>query len=420
MSDIYNGDAMLDRSCLACLLALTVLFAVPAPLAAQPAADKREIRALWVTRFDYKTAEDVEKIIDNAAGLHFNVILFQVRGNGTVFYPSKIEPWAFELTSDSPDTVGKDPGWDPLKVAIERAHSRGVELHAYVNVFPAWRAQKYPPADSGQLWWTRPDWFMCDAAGRRMIPRDRSLNPKVGDWYSFISPGVPEVQDYLAELFEELVTNYEIDGLHYDYIRYPREITEVEKGYEDRVKKMGNWSYDPVSLARFAKETGVAAPDLDPAKWAQWRADQITETVRKISERVRKIRPNLIISAAVMADPDDAKATKYQSYVEWMQKGYLDAAITMNYTPDNELFTKRSRMLLNQRPKRGWVVPGMGLNTDKVTQQIQITRNLRADGFAGFAYARLFDRDKNHAPRPLSQELLKGPMAQEAKVGWRD
>jgi uncharacterized lipoprotein YddW (UPF0748 family) len=251
-----------------------------------------------------------------------------------------------------------------------------------------------------------------------MIPRDHETDANVGDWYSFISPGVPEVQDHLAALFEELVTNYAVDGLHYDYIRYPREITEVAAGYEGRAKQMGNWSYDPVSLARFSKETGVAAPELDPAKWAQWRADQITETVRKINDRVRKVRPNLIITAAVMADPDDAKATKYQSYVEWMAKGYLDAAITMNYTESNNTFAQRSKVLLGQRPKRGWVVPGMSLGTDQVGQQIQIARDLRADGFACFSYARLFDRDNGHAPRPLAQELRKGAMSQKAQTTW--
>jgi uncharacterized lipoprotein YddW (UPF0748 family) len=53
-----------------------------------------EARMLWVTRWDYKTPEDVRAIVANAASLNFNVILFQVRGNGTVFYPSAIEPWA--------------------------------------------------------------------------------------------------------------------------------------------------------------------------------------------------------------------------------------------------------------------------------------------------------------------------------------
>ena len=75
----------------------------------------------------------------------------------------------------------------------------------------------------------------------------------------------------LLDLFGELVRNYDLDGLHYDYIRYPREIREVAEGYEDRAKKLGNWSYDPVSLARFSKETGIAAEKLEKIKgyWAE-------------------------------------------------------------------------------------------------------------------------------------------------------
>ena len=64
--------------------------------------------------------------------------------------------------------------------------------------------------------------------------------------------------EHCRRRFEELVKNYDVDGLHYDYIRYPREIHEVAAGYEAREKKLGNWSYDAVSLARFSKETGVA------------------------------------------------------------------------------------------------------------------------------------------------------------------
>ena len=100
-----------------------------------------EGRAIWVTRFDYKSPEDVEKIIKNCKDYNFNQVLLQVRGNGTVYYKSEIEPWAYELTSDSPVTTGKDPGWDPLKNACELAHKLGLQLHVYMNVFPAWRSQ---------------------------------------------------------------------------------------------------------------------------------------------------------------------------------------------------------------------------------------------------------------------------------------
>jgi uncharacterized lipoprotein YddW (UPF0748 family) len=262
---------------------------------------------------------------------------------------------------------------------------------------------------------------MCDAAGNRMVPRDKELDENVSrDWYSFISPGVPAVQDYLADLFGELAENYDIDGLHYDYIRYPREIHEVAAGYEEREKKLGNWSFDPVSLARFSKETGIAAPDLDLEKWIEWRAAQITEMTRKVSERVREVRPNIIISAAVMADPDDAYRTKMQDYVTWMEKGYLDAAITMNYTGDNELFTQRCNALLERRPERGWIVPGMSLGgkADKIREQVGITQELKTDGFAGFAYSHLFDRDNGHKPKPLAEELADGLMPGKTDTPW--
>ena len=405
------------------ITALALIICVLTTIPAQAAARDKQVRAIWVTRWDYKKPADVRRIINNCAAMRFNVILFQVRGNGTVFYPSDIEPWAWELTSKGPETTGKDPGWDPLKLAIDEAHKRGIEVHAYVNMFPAWHSQKFPPRDSGQLWWEHPDWFMCDAAGKRMIPRDAELDENVSrDWYSFISPGVPEVQNYLADLFSELVENYNVDGLHYDYIRYPREIREVAEGYEDRGKKLGNWSYDPVSLARFSKETGIAAPDLDPDAWIKWRAAQITEVTRKISERVREIRPGIIISAAVMADPDDAYKTKLQDYVTWMEKGYLDAAITMNYTGDNEKFTNRCKALLDRRPERGWIVPGMsfGTSAETIRDQVGITKDLKTDGFAGFAYSHLFDRDDGHKPKPLAEELADGLMPGKTDTPWKD
>jgi uncharacterized lipoprotein YddW (UPF0748 family) len=256
-----------------------------------------------------------------------------------------------------------------------------------------------------------------------MVPRDAELDEGVSrDWYSFISPGVPEVQGYLADLFGELAKNYDIDGLHYDYIRYPREIHEVAAGYEEREKKLGNWSYDPVSLARFSKETGIAAPDLDLDAWIKWRAEQITDVTRKVSERVREVRPNIIISASVMADPVDAYKTKMQDYVTWMEKGYLDAAITMNYTGNNDQFAQRCKALLDRRPERGWVVPGMSLGgkSETVYAQVAITKELNTDGFAGFAYSHLFDRDNGHQAKPLAGELAEGLMPGKADTPWRD
>jgi uncharacterized lipoprotein YddW (UPF0748 family) len=391
-----------------------------APAAAQVAEPPVELRSIWVTRWDYKTAEDVVRIMDNVAELGFNAVIFQVRGNGTAYYRSEIEPWAWELTSDGPETTGKDPGWDPLEVALREAHARGLELHAWLNVFPAWRTQRYPPRASGQLWWERPDWFMSDAAGRRMVPRDRSVNPGVGDWYSFLSPGVPEVQDYIASVFAEVAANYAVDGVHYDYVRYPFEIREVADGYRARGDSLGNWSYDAVSLARFARETGVAAPEADPGAWRDWRVEQVSATVRKIHAAVSAHRPGVIFSASVMPDPADARATKYQDYAVWLEEGILDAAITMNYTPDVAVFRRRAEMLLAPRAVRGVVAQGLILShgADAALQQLDAAAALGADGYAIFAYSNLFDRNNGHVRRPLADLLAPRLQRGPARTPW--
>jgi uncharacterized lipoprotein YddW (UPF0748 family) len=401
---------------------LILLMAVPA-FAATP---EREIRALWVTRGEYRSAEDVDRIVADAAGLKFNVILFQVRGNGTVFYKSKIEPWAFELTSRDPKTTGKDPGWDPLAVAVAAARRHGVELHAWVNVFPAWRSQRYAPKESGQLWWAHPEWFMHDAAGARMIARDGRVNGKVKDWYTFLSPGVPEVQSYLADVCAEIVTNYDVDGLHYDYIRYPREITEVKEDFRARAKRLGNWSYDPVSMKRFTAETGVVKPDDDPDKWFEWRAAQVTATVKTIADRVRPIRDaggkkKLIVSAAVGADPADSKLGKGQDYLTWMEQGTVDGVFLMGYTDDLEKFAKQCKGVIATRPaKRGFVAAGIGMRAgaDVVAEEIAITRQLDLDGFAGFSYGGLFPESVGRAAGETADKLKKGALAAKAATPW--
>jgi hypothetical protein len=103
-----------------------------------------------------------------------------------------------------------------------------------------------------------------------------------------------------------------------------------------------------------------------------------------------------------------------------MEKGYLNAAITMNYTNSNQTFRDRSQMLIDRRPNRGYIVPGMSLGNDAntVMDQVALTRTMKTDGFACFAYPSLFDLDKEHAPKPLALELKKGPLAEPAALPW--
>ena len=109
-------------------------------------------KALWVTRWDYNSAEDVRTIFANAAEGGFDTVLFQVRGNATVFYPSNLEPWAEEFDH-------RHPGFDPLAIACEEAGRHHLSIHAWVNAIPGWRGDKIPESQE-QLYNSHPGWLL--------------------------------------------------------------------------------------------------------------------------------------------------------------------------------------------------------------------------------------------------------------------
>jgi uncharacterized lipoprotein YddW (UPF0748 family) len=242
------------------------------------------IRAIWVTRWDYRSARDIAVIMENCRRAGFNTVLFQVRGNGTAFYRSKVEPWADELG-------GRDPGFDPLAVACREAHRRGLAIHAWVNVAPGWRG-KAPPQNRRQLYHARAEWFWRDESGRR---------EPLG-WYSNLNLCWPEVRAYLAAVMHEIVARYPVEGLHMDYIRFPNEWNAAYPAGA----RVPDYPRDPRTLGLF-RQASHRTPDQAPAQWDAWRTQQVDETVREISRAVRKARPGVALTAAVGADPAVAK-----------------------------------------------------------------------------------------------------------------
>ena len=355
--------------------------------------DHTDVRAMWVARFHYNSPEDVKKIIQNCADYGFTDVYFQVRGNATVYYESDIEPWAGSLTGGE-ESVGKDPGWDPLQLAIDEAHKKGMRLHAYMNVFPGWRGSGPPPEGSGQLWHTHPEWFMMTKEGEKMTPYYMRNGKKVV-WYSFINPANPEVKDYLTDVFVEVATKYDIDGIHYDYVRYPHDL----KGWD--------YSYDPVSLSRFREKTGKT-PDEAPEAWTDFRTEVVTECVRQFYHAIKDVKPDIIINAAVMADPI-AKKTKHQATIDWINEGILDQAVLMNYRPDNDTYRKNVNVFVEACGGEN-IVSGIGqwkFDADEAglqnfKQQLEITKEENAAGVAFFSYSSMFPE---HEPGVFAEAL---------------
>jgi uncharacterized lipoprotein YddW (UPF0748 family) len=332
------------------------------------AQEEAQTRALWVTRWDFESPADIGRIMENAAAAHFNTIIFQVRGNGTVLYRSKIELWALELRNS-------DPKWDPLQVAIDYAHAHRLKLHAWVNVYPGWMGTK-PPRIGNQLYNAHPDWFMVDRYGQR-----QPLNTH----YVWLSPTHPEVTPYLLSLCEELYTNYAIDGIHLDYIRYPAP----------------SFSYDQASLNSYRQETG-GIPQGDESAWSQWRREAIARFIGQLHSAMRLYKPGLMLTAAVWGDYPVGRRVYLQDSHEWLARGVVDAIFPMIFTPDDTLF-RRQLMEHRNNDHNRHIYPGIFSGSSRhLAAQMRIAREAGCKGVALF-YEQLFP---GHSPDPAFNLVL--------------
>lgn len=323
-------------------------------------------RAVWVVRQAYNSPEQIAAIMERSAQAGLNTVLFQVRGNATAYYRSRYEPWAEHFDF-------KDPGFDPLEVACREAHRRGLALHAWVNVMPAWRGRR-PPADMKHLYHTHPYWFLHDQRGQRQA---------LGDFYVSLNPCLPEVRTYLVNVMADIVARYPIDGLHLDYIRFPME--SVPRGVD--------YPRDAATLRLYRAATGKS-PDDDSAAWSRWRREQVTRLVAEIRQSVRRARPPVRLTAACIPDVDEARTRFFQDGPAWLRANLVDAVFVMNYTPDHDLFRRRHQLWRRSAPGRT-VVPGLGVYMhDSPADSIAQLRLAEqwGHGFALFSYGALLER----------------------------
>lgn len=352
-------------------------------------------RSLWVSRWEYKTPQDIERICYNAASARFTDILFQVRGSGTVYFNSPYEPWAWELNSSTPGAgLGRNPGWDPLATMVKEGRRRGLRVHAWINAMPAWSLNSAPAKDVDQVYGRHPSWLMVDAQGNRMRPNG---------FYAFLDPGLPDVREHLAKLVGRMAKDYEIDGVHLDYIRYP---LAEEAGKE--------FSFHPEVVGEFKKTHHGATPQSAPDEWVKFRQRQVTATIRGIRDAMDKNRPGIELTSTAMADPVRGHKLAGQDAQRWIDDGIVDAVVPMAYVRNDlnrfsflmEPYftpTRRSHVWAGIWPREG---------NSNYTDQIEIAASGKSAGVAIFSYSEIF-----HGHKPTSRAVsiyktfagLKGP-----------
>ncbi len=249
--------------------------------------------------------EDYIALLDFYQSLNFNAVIVQIRPAGDAFYPSKYAPWSRFLTGKE-----GDPGkWreDPLQFMIEEAHARNMEFHAWLNPY---RATCNPQTDllhRSHIYFDRPEWIV-----------------RYGSRY-YLDPGIPEVRKYIGEVVGEVVSNYDIDAIHFDDYFYPYPVEGEEFG-------------DRRTFARY----GVA----NFGEREAWRRANVDSLISTVSTRIKQIKPNVRFGVSPFGVwrniEDDSRGSRtnaaYTTYdhlyadpLVWVERGWVDYLVPQIY-----------------------------------------------------------------------------------------
>lgn len=339
-----------------------------------------EVRAVWITtlwgldwpRHKATTAAGMAQqrrelcdMLDRLQRLGINTVLFQARVRSTTAYPSAIEPWDAAFTG----TAGRRPDYDPLRLAVDECHRRGMECHAWVVAFPICKV-----ATAQQL-------------GAAALPRVHpELCQKCGDAW-MMDPGVPGTADYLADICREIVSAYDVDGIHLDYIRYP----------EPGIPFNDDRTYRLYGHGRHKKA---------------WRTANVDRCVKAVHDAVKAVRPWVKMSCSPVGKYSDlsryssfgwnARDAVSQDAQRWLIEGWMDMLFPMMYFDGVHYYPFAADWREHDAGRP--VVPGLGIyflsRHEKdwplltLQRQVQVARSLGLGGQAYFRARFLLDNVK--------------------------
>ena len=363
-----------------------------------------EFRGLWVVRHWLTDREQAMRAVQIAVDARLNALFVQVRGRGDAFYRSRLVPRSESLP---------DPEFDPLALLVEEGHRAGLEVHAWVNMYLTWKPTEQRPASPLHIFLRHPEWFMRSIDGVDMgrVALDGIDLVKRGVTGRFLSPGNPDVRAHLLRVIEEIVDEYDVDGIHMDYVRYPNIHYDYNPAVSDAFK--ARYGFDPA--AGKDNEAGAGAgPDVTDVRklWHQWRSEQVTLLVGQVREAIARLKPAVRLSAAVKPDMESAYMQYGQDWIGWSNGGLVDFVVPMFYRGSAEKI-ERQMTEARTRVNKGSLYAGIGVwnqSADDTVAQIEIARRKGLQGVV------LFSVDGFVEQKGLTGELQEGPFRAQSAV----
>ncbi len=303
-------DSMLFRRAV-CAVAAALLLVSPISPVARRVDAAGEVRALWVVRTTLVSPAAVRTMVESARAAGFNTLLVQVRGRGDAYFQHGVEPIA-------PPLVGQGD-FDPLATAVQLGHAAGLQVHAWINVNLV-AGDGALPAAPDHVVYRHPEWLMVPEALAadlgtldvrspaylgRLARYARSHSSTIEGLY--LSPVTAGARDYTAAVVRDIVERYPVDGVHFDYLRYPNDSFDYGRDALDAFRAEVAGPLPPEARQRYDAQLDadpLAYTRAFPQRWRAFRSARLTDLLVELKDTVKAVRPSALVSVAVAPDPD--------------------------------------------------------------------------------------------------------------------
>lgn len=367
-----------------------------------------ETRAVWVNTWNdgILSASQITSLVNTTSGANYNVIIPEIRKCGDAYYDSAYEPRASNIIDPPP--------FDPLQDLINKAHAQNMKVYAWLVTYRIWNSS-WGAAPAYHIWTQHPEWAMKKSNG----------SIQEGTLYN-LDPGIPAVQDYICKVVCDLASKYDIDGINWDYVRYPD----------------NTWGYNDITRQRFYDEYGYYPPTSDNGAqwdaWSEYRRQQVTDLVKKCHLELMAINAQINHTVCTVgwmgADPntdyEDTRqyADALQDARKWMQDHIIDTNILMNYKREHDAaqaadYDLWTNWLASMQISTGrYSVDGQACYLNTIANsihQMQVARN------AGIGLCNYDYRSTNNESKPASDfydavrtNLYQSP-ADPPEMAWK-
>jgi len=258
------------------------------------------------------------RLVDFAKKARVRILFVQIYRANKAWFPSQVgDPGPYQrcLVQVSEDSFG---------LLIKEAHASGIEVHAWLNLLSLSANEDAPILKK-----YGPGILTCNL-NKKTILQDYKIDSQY-----FLEPGDPRVRYELLKMIGEILRAYpKLDGLQFDYIRYP--------------DKNPFYGYTPINLGRFKKATGRQTADEADTVWKNWRRDQVTGLLGLLVKKARSIRPNIQVSTTGLTTYSRAYNEAFQDWKLWLKSGLVNFVTLMCYSRDTREFERYIHNAVNE------------------------------------------------------------------------